>query len=351
VVHLKKLKKWRDFMNKKKVVDQWQRPLRDLRISVTDQCNFRCTYCMPKEIFGPDYPFLTSEELLSFDEIERMATQFAVAGVEKIRITGGEPLLRKGLPELLKRLRTIEGIKDIALTTNGVLLPRLATELKEAGMDRVTVSLDTLDDKLFGSINGRGVGVQPILKGIEAAHQAGLQVKINMMVKKGINDQEILPMARFFKNTPYVLRFIEYMDVGTSNGWNWDDVVSKDHILSVIDQEFPLEAVSGHYYGEVAKRFRYKDGQGEIGIISSISDTFCSTCTRARLSADGKVYTCLFASSGTDYKMFIRDGASDQEIFERIIQTWNNRKDRYSDERREQSAAERKKIEMSYIGG
>jgi GTP 3',8-cyclase len=338
-------------MNKKKVVDQWQRPLRDLRISVTDQCNFRCTYCMPKEIFGSDYPFLTNEELLSFDEIVRIAAQFASSGVEKIRITGGEPLLRKGLPDLLKRLRSIEGIKDIALTTNGVLLPKLAAEIKEAGMDRVTVSLDTLNDQLFGSINGRGVGVQPILKGIEAAHQAGLQVKINMMVKKGINDQEILPMARYFKNTPYVLRFIEYMDVGTSNGWNWDDVVSKDQILKIIGNELPLEPVSGHYYGEVAKRYQYKDGKGEIGIISSISDTFCSTCTRARLSADGKVYTCLFASSGTDFKHFIRDGASDKEILERIVNTWSNRKDRYSDERREKNAEERKKIEMSYIGG
>ncbi|ANX13627.1 cyclic pyranopterin phosphate synthase [Fictibacillus arsenicus] len=338
-------------MDKKKVVDQWQRPLRDLRISVTDQCNFRCTYCMPKEIFGTDYPFLTNEELLSFDEIVLIATQFARSGVEKIRITGGEPLLRKGLPDLLRRLRSIQGIKDIALTTNGVLLPKLAAEIKEAGMDRVTVSLDTLDDQLFGSINGRGVGVQPILKGIEAAHQAGLQVKINMMVKKGVNDQEILPMARYFKNTPYVLRFIEYMDVGTSNGWNWDDVVSKEDILKVIGDELPLEPVPGHYYGEVAKRYQYKDGTGEIGIISSISDTFCSTCTRARLSADGKVYTCLFASNGTDFKHFIRNGASDQEVYERILNTWSNRKDRYSDERREQNAEERKKIEMSYIGG
>ncbi|MCM3718305.1 GTP 3',8-cyclase MoaA [Fictibacillus phosphorivorans] len=338
-------------MDKKKVIDQWQRPLRDLRISVTDQCNFRCTYCMPKEIFGPDYPFLENEELLSFDEIVRIAAQFARSGVEKIRITGGEPLLRKGLPDLLRRLRSIEGIKDIALTTNGVLLPKLAAEIKEAGMDRVTVSLDTLDDHLFGRINGRGVGVQPILKGIEAAHQAGLHVKINMMVKKGINDQEILPMARYFKNTPYVLRFIEYMDVGTSNGWNWDDVVSKDQILKLIGDELPLEPFPGHYYGEVAKRYRYKDGTGEIGIISSISDTFCSTCTRARLSADGKVYTCLFASAGTDFKHFTRNGASDQQIYERIVNTWSNRKDRYSDERREKSAEERKKIEMSYIGG
>jgi GTP 3',8-cyclase len=338
-------------MEIKKVVDQWKRPLRDLRISVTDQCNFRCTYCMPKEIFGSDYPFLKNEELLSFDEIVQIATQFARAGVEKIRITGGEPLLRKELPKLLKRLRTIEGIKDIALTTNGVLLPKLAIELKEAGMDRVTVSLDTLDDTLFGSINGRGVGVEPILKGIEAAHQAGLKVKINMMVKKGINDQEILPMARYFKNTPHLLRFIEYMDVGTSNGWNWNDVVSKNQILQIIGDELPLEPVAGHYYGEVAKRYRYKDGTGEIGIISSISDTFCSTCTRARLSADGKVYTCLFAAKGTDFKHFIRNGASVEEVYERILNTWINRVDRYSDERREKNAKERKKIEMSYIGG
>jgi GTP 3',8-cyclase len=335
----------------KRVMDQWKRPLRDLRISVTDQCNFRCTYCMPKEIFGPDYPFLSDKELLSFDEIELIATQFAKAGVEKIRITGGEPLLRKGLPELLKRLRNIEGIKDIALTTNGILLPKLAAELKASGMDRVTVSLDTLDDELFGKINGRGVGVKPVLKGIEAAHQAGLKVKVNMMVKKGVNDQEILPMARYFKNTPYVLRFIEYMDVGTSNGWNLNDVVSKEQIIETIGKELPLEPVKGHYYGEVAKRYQYSGDQGEIGIISSITDTFCSTCTRARLSADGKVYTCLFASKGTDFKNFIRNGATEEEVYKRVIETWGNRTDRYSDERREQSDSERKKIEMSYIGG
>jgi GTP 3',8-cyclase len=336
---------------KNRVTDRFQRPLQDLRISVTDQCNFRCTYCMPKEIFGPDYPFLPQSELLSFDEIERIASQFARAGVEKIRITGGEPLLRKGLPELLKRLRAIDGIRDIALTTNGVLLPRLASELKESGMDRVTVSLDTLNDALFGTINGRGVGVDPVLRGIEAAHQAGLFVKINMMVQKGINDREILPMARYFRNTPYVLRFIEYMDVGTSNGWNWNDVVSKDEILSIIGDEFPLDMVGMNYYGEVAKRYRYKDGQGEIGIISSISDTFCSTCTRARLSADGKVYTCLFTGKGTDFKDFLREGASDDELYMRVVETWRDRSDRYSDERRESGTSERKKIEMSYIGG
>jgi cyclic pyranopterin phosphate synthase len=306
---------------------------------------------MPKEIFGPDYPFLSNLELLSFDEIELIASQFARAGVEKIRITGGEPLLRKGLPELLKRLRKIEGIRDIALTTNGILLPKLAVELKAAGMDRVTVSLDTLDDTLFGKINGRGVGVQPVLKGIEAAHRAGLKVKINMMVKKGINEQEVLPMARYFKNTPYVLRFIEYMDVGTSNGWNWDDVLTKDQILKMIHEEIPIEPVKSHYYGEVAKRYKYSDGEGEIGIISSITDTFCSTCTRARLSADGKVYTCLFAANGIDLKHFIRNGADEKDVYERIKMIWNERTDRYSDERREQSNSARKKIEMSYIGG
>ncbi len=333
------------------ITDRLHRPLQDLRISVTDQCNFRCTYCMPKEIFGPDYPFLTRTELLSFDEIIRIASQFAKAGVEKIRITGGEPLLRKNLPDLLKRLRAIEGIRDIALTTNGVLLPKMAVSLKKAGMDRVTVSLDTLDDNLFGIINGRGVGVSPVLKGIEAAHEAGLAVKINMMVKKGINDKEILPMARYFKDTPYVLRFIEYMDVGTSNGWNWDDVVAKNEILTMIESEMPLKPVDRNYYGEVAKRYQYADGQGEIGIISSISDTFCSTCTRARLSADGKVYTCLFTGRGTDLKEFVRAGASDKEIFDRIVEIWGNRTDRYSDERKEQGISERKKIEMSYIGG
>ncbi|MBY6036892.1 GTP 3',8-cyclase MoaA [Fictibacillus nanhaiensis] len=335
-----------------RVVDQWHRPLRDLRISVTDQCNFRCTYCMPKEIFDTNYPFLTEQELLSFDEIERIARQFAKAGVEKIRITGGEPLLRRGLPELLERLRMIDGIHDIALTTNGVLLPKLAKDLKRAGMDRVTVSLDTLDEALFGKINGRGVGVQPILKGIDAAQEAGLQVKINMMVKKGVNDQEILPMARYFKNTSHVLRFIEYMDVGNSNDWNREEVLTKNQIVNLIGKEHPLEPVPGHYFGEVAKRYRYRDGTGEIGIISSISDSFCSTCTRARLSADGKVYTCLFAAKGTDFKHYIRSGVTDEDIYERVLRTWAYRIDRYSDERRDQTAADRrKKIEMSYIGG
>jgi cyclic pyranopterin phosphate synthase len=306
---------------------------------------------MPKEIFGPDYPFLSNLELLSFDEIVLIAAQFARAGVEKIRITGGEPLLRKDLPTLLKRLRKIKGIQDIALTTNGILLPKLADELKAAGMDRVTVSLDTLNDELFGKINGRGVGVQPVLNGIEAAHRAGLKVKINMMVKKGINEQEVLPMARYFKNTPHVLRFIEYMDVGTSNGWDWNDVLTKDQILNMINDEIPLEPVSGNYFGEVAKRYKYVDGNGEIGIISSITDTFCSTCTRARLSADGKVYTCLFASEGIDLKHFVRDGADADAIYKRIVETWNSRKDRYSDERKEKINSKQNKIEMSYIGG
>jgi cyclic pyranopterin phosphate synthase len=305
---------------------------------------------MPKEIFDKDYPFLEKTELLSFDEIIKVAERFVASGVTKLRITGGEPLMRKNLPDLIGELKQIKDLEDIALTTNGVLLPRVAHDLKKAGMDRVTVSLDSLDSDLFGRINGRGIGVEPVLEGMRAAHEAGLKVKVNMMVRKGVNEQEILPMASFFKKTPYILRFIEFMDVGTTNGWTMKEGVTKEEILTIVHSELPLHSVRENYYGEVASRYQFADGENEIGIISSISDSFCSSCTRARLSADGKVYTCLFASNGTDIKTPLREGATDQELDGLISRIWENRTDRYSDKRRDGSA-KRKKIEMSYIGG
>lgn len=333
------------------IKDHFGRPLRDLRISVTDQCNFRCTYCMPKEIFGPDYEFLPEEELLTFDEIVRLAENFAELGTEKIRITGGEPLLRKNLDQLIDRLTQIDGIKDIALTTNAVFLPRKARKLKEAGLKRVNVSLDAIEDDVFKEINGRGVVVKPVLKGIEAALEAGLEVKLNMVVKKGLNDSQILPMAKHFKNSGVILRFIEFMDVGNHNGWNMDTVVSKQTIVEEINKELPLEAAPENYYGEVASRYVYKDGEGEIGVISSVTDSFCGTCTRVRLSADGKIYTCLFASAGHDIKKRMREEVSDRQLMMELVSIWSRRKDRYSDERKEGVPLKRKKIEMSYIGG
>ncbi|WP_077622199.1 GTP 3',8-cyclase MoaA [Sediminibacillus massiliensis] len=337
--------------NNQYITDHFKRPLKDLRISVTDQCNFRCTYCMPAEIFDKDYPFLTKNELLSFDEIVRLAEIFAGLGTEKIRITGGEPLLRKDLDQLIARLYQIDGIKDIALTTNAVLLTKKAAKLKAAGLNRVNVSLDAIEDEEFGKINGRGTGSQPVLKGIEAAMKAGLQVKVNMVVKKGLNDTQVLPMAKYFKGKDVILRFIEFMDVGNHNGWNMETVMSKKDIIDQIHQEMPLTAVEANYYGEVASRYRYVDGGGEIGVISSVTDSFCSSCTRIRLSAEGKLYTCLFASQGHDIRKIMRDEVSDNQLMMEIISIWSRRKDRYSDERKEGKPLKRKKIEMSYIGG
>lgn len=336
---------------KQLIRDRFGRPLKDLRISVIDQCNFRCTYCMPKEIFGPDYQFLSEEELLSFDEIVRLAKNFASMGTEKIRITGGEPLMRKNLDELIAKLVEIPEIKDIALTTNAVFLPKQAKKLKEAGLKRVNISLDAIEDDVFKEINGKGVVVKPVLKGIEAALAAGLEVKINMVVKKGLNENQILPMARHFKNTAVILRYIEFMDVGNHNGWNMDTVVSKDYIVKEINKELPLEPAPENYYGEVASRYIYKDGKGEIGVISSVTDSFCGTCTRVRLSADGKIYTCLFASSGHDIKRMLREGIEEQELTTALTNIWSNRTDRYSDERKEGKPLTGQKIEMSYIGG
>jgi cyclic pyranopterin phosphate synthase len=333
------------------IKDHFGRLLKDLRISVIDQCNFRCVYCMPKEIFGADYPFLSESEQLSFDEIIRLADAFAQLGVEKIRITGGEPLLRKNLDQLIARLLQIPGIKDIALTTNGVLLAKRAKKLKAAGLNRVNLSLDAIEDEVFQQINGRGVGTLPVMKGIEAAQEAGLKVKVNMVAKKGMNESQILPMARYFKGKDVILRYIEFMDVGNHNGWDLENVVSKQQIIETIDKEMPLHAVESNYYGEVASRYQYQDGGGEIGVISSVTDSFCGTCTRIRLSADGKLYTCLFASEGFNIKEKLRNGLTDVQLKQELTTLWGGRKDRYSDERAEGKQKSRKKIEMSYIGG
>jgi cyclic pyranopterin phosphate synthase len=331
-------------------LDRYQRPLHDLRVSVTDRCNFRCTYCMPKEVFGPDYPFLPREALLTFEEIVRLVRLFASLGVRKVRITGGEPLLRRDLPDLIRMLNELDDIEDIALTTNGVLLPRYAAALRQAGLQRINVSLDAIHDEVFHRMNGGAASVRQVLDGIRAAADAGLGVKVNMVVQRGVNDGEIVPMARHFRGTGHIVRFIEYMDVGNTNGWRWDQVVSKQEILERINRELPLEPLPSRYYGEVADRYRYVGTDEEIGVISSVTDAFCGTCTRARLSADGQLFTCLFAEKGHDLRSLLRGGASDEEIRRWIVEIWQNRTDRYSEERG-QSTKQKKKVEMSYIGG
>ena len=338
-------------MEKTIIKDKLNRPLHDLRISVIDRCNFRCQYCMPADQFGPDFEFLPKSALLSYEEIERLAKIFVSLGVEKIRLTGGEPLLRRDMPILVKKLSEIEGLLDIGLTTNGVLLPKFAKDLKDAGLKRVNVSLDTLNDELFGKINGRGVETGPVLDGIEAAKQAGLGVKINMVVKKGLNDTEIIPMAEYCKEKGLELRYIEFMDVGSTNGWKMDDVITKKQIYYLLKEQFELEPVDPAYYGEVAKLYRYKDKDVNVGFITSVSESFCSSCTRSRLSANGQIFTCLFNGNGHDIRNFMRNGATDEEIRERVSSIWNGRDDRYSDERTAETHKNRKKIEMSYIGG
>ncbi len=334
------------------VVDILQRPLRDLRLSVTDRCNFRCRYCMPEEIFGADYPFLSSNKILSFDEIERLTHIFVSLGVKKVRITGGEPLLRKDLSELIYRLKSIEGVEDIAVTTNGSLLKKFASELSSSGLSRVTVSLDSLDDERFNHLNGNRGKVKSVLEGIEAASDAGIKVKVNMVVQKGNNDQDIIPMAKYFKEKKHTLRFIEYMDVGNTNGWKMDEVVTKQEILERIKAVMALEQIQPNYVGEVATRFRYVDGDQEIGIISSVTDSFCSTCSRARVSAEGKLYTCLFATNGYDLRHLLRSEKSDDEIAKTVSDIWNKRIDRYSDERvNGNGSSNGSKVEMSHIGG
>lgn len=335
-----------------KVEDRLKRPLRDLRLSVTDKCNFRCRYCMPEEMFGPDYPFLPQEKLLTFEEITRLVRIFTSLGVGKIRITGGEPLLRRELPTLVGMIRQVDGVKEIAMTTNGYLLPQLAQDLKEAGLDRVTISLDSLDDQVFAAMNGRGIKVSQVLAGIEAAERAGLPIKINMVVQKGVNDGEILSMARFFKQRGHILRFIEYMDVGNANGWSLEHVLPSREIVGLIDEEMPIKPVEPLVYGEVAKRYRYVDDGREIGFISSVTEPFCATCTRARLSAEGVLYTCLFATEGTDLRGLLRSGATDEEIRSRILEVWTKREDRYSQVRLlEKERRKGKKVEMYHIGG
>jgi len=331
-------------------LDTLGRPLHDLRISVTDRCNFRCVYCMPKEVFGKDFQFLPRAEILTFEEIERLVRIFVGLGVRKIRLTGGEPLVRRDLERLVAKLARL-GDLDLTLTTNGSLLAQKAQALATAGLRRVTVSLDSLDDATFKSMNDVDFPVAKVLAGIEAAQAAGLApIKINMVTKRGVNEASILPMARYFKGTGMTLRFIEFMDVGSTNGWRLDDVVPAREIVASIDRELPLEPVGPSYRGEVAARYRYKDGSGEIGVISSVTQPFCADCTRARLSADGSLYTCLFATEGLDLRTLVRSEASDAEIIERLAAAWRARTDRYSEVRSSETAGLRK-IEMSFIGG
>jgi cyclic pyranopterin phosphate synthase len=331
--------------------DTLGRPLHDLRISVTDRCNFRCVYCMPRAVFGPDHAFLPSADLLTFKEIKRLVRIFVRLGVEKVRLTGGEPLVRRDLPSLVGALAAIPGLRDLTLTTNGVLLPAQAGALKAAGLHRVTISLDADDDETFMRLNDARVPVSRVLAGMEAAEAAGLgPIKLNMVVKRGWNEHAILPMARRFRGTGRILRFIEYMDVGHSNGWRLDDVVTADEILRQISSEFPVEPMEPTAQGEVAERYRYLDGAGEIGIIASVSRPFCGSCNRARLSADGKLYTCLFATTGHDLRALVRGGASDAELEADLRRVWGARDDRYS-EIRSAETVDLPKVEMSYIGG
>ena len=333
------------------LVDLRGRPVRDLRVSVTDRCNFRCVYCMPKEIFGPGYQFLARERLLTFEEIARVASVFRSLGVTKLRLTGGEPLVRRDVERLVELLSAIEGL-EVTITTNGSLLARKAAALKAAGLNRVTVSLDAIDEGIFQAMNDVAFPAARVLQGIEAAGEAGLRpVKVNMVVKRGVNDSEIVTMARRFRGTGHIVRFIEYMDVGTTNGWRMDDVVSSQEIVERISSVFPLEQADANYTGEVASRWRYADGQGEIGVISSVTQPFCSTCTRARLSAEGSLYTCLFAAKGHDLRTMLRAGATDEELTARVSEIWRRRGDRYSEIRSSETAANKPKVEMSYIGG
>ena len=334
--------------------DTFGRPLRDLRISVTDRCNFRCPYCMPAEIFGEAYEFLPRTDILTFEEIARLVAIFAELGVNKARVTGGEPLLRTDLHRLIGQLSRIVGIDDVTLTTNGYLLAQQAQDLKDAGLHRVTISLDSLDDDVFKTMNGRGFGVRRVLHAIERADEVGLSpIKINSVVQKGVNDHTVVDLARQFKGTGHIVRFIEYMDVGNRNGWQLGQVLSADEIVSRIDAEMPLEPIASNYDGEVAERFRYKDGSGEIGGIASVTKPCCGTCTRARLSTDGAIFTCLFANSGVSLRDPMRDGATDEELRNLIWRVWGRRTDRYSEERASgaQTRSDRWKIEMYQIGG
>lgn len=336
------------------ITDKLGRPIRDLRLSVTGRCNFRCDYCMPKEIFGDDFVFLPKDELLTFDEMVRIAQVYTQLGVKKIRITGGEPLLRRDLDKLIYQLNQLEGVEDIGLTTNGLLLKKHGQKLYDAGLRRINVSLDAIDDAVFQAINNRNIKASTILQQIDYAVAIGFQVKVNVVVQKGVNDDQIVPMVQYFKDKDVQIRFIEFMDVGNDNGWDFSKVVSKDEMLEMIEQNFDIEPVAPKYYGEVAKYYQHKDNKAQFGLITSVSQSFCSTCTRARLSSDGKFYGCLFSTvDGFNVKSFMRNGATDNELFEQFKALWNIRDDRYSDERTEQTVAnrKRKKINMNYIGG
>ena len=343
----------------KKIEDTLGRGVRDLRISVTDRCNFRCPYCMPAEIFGERYEFLKREEILSFEEITRLTRLFVGFGVRKVRITGGEPLVRAQVTELIARLAEIDGVDDLAMTTNGFLLPRYAHELKDAGLNRLTVSMDALDEDVFSQMSGRPYGPEKVLAGIDAARGAGFSpLKINTVVQRGVNEQTILETAEHFRGTGDIVRFIEFMDVGNLNDWDLSQVVSGREIIEIIDAEYPLEPADANYQGEVASRYRYVDGQGEIGVITSVTQPFCGDCTRARLTTEGRLVTCLFATRGTDLKEPLRDGATDDELNEIIEGVWLNRRDRYSETRSSNTALEgagtgaiREKIEMFRLGG
>ena len=332
------------------LTDTLNRPLRDLRISVTDRCNFRCVYCMPKEIFGPDYPYLPHKEVLTFEEITRLTRIFVSYGVKKVRLTGGEPLVRKDLHLLVGMLAKIPNL-DLTLTTNGALLARNAQALKDAGLKRVTVSLDSLDNEVFKAMNDVDFPVEKVLEGMETAQKVGLEpIKVNMVVKRGVNESSILPMAHFFREKGYILRFIEYMDVGHTNNWQTGEVVSAKEIVKIINAEIPLEPLDPNYTGEVAERWKYKDGKGEVGVIASVTQPFCRDCNRARLSAEGKLYTCLFAVKGHDLKSLMRGGATDEELSDEIARIWGKRADRYS-EIRSENTVDLPKVEMSHIGG
>ena len=336
------------------ITDKFERPLRDLRISVTDRCNFRCTYCMPAEIYGERYEFLPKEQLLTFEEIVRLATIMVRLDAVKVRLTGGEPLVRNDIETLVGMLSQVEGVQDLTMTTNAYLLPKKAQALKDAGLQRVTVSLDTLDDEIFRHMNGRGFGTESVLAGIDAAERAGLMpIKINSVVQRGVNDHTVVELAKYFKERGHIVRFIEYMDVGNRNGWELAHVVAADEIVSRIDAEMPLEPIESSYRGEVALRYRYRDGGGEIGIIASVTKPFCGDCTRIRLSPEGSVYTCLFASVGTDLRGPMRDGASDEDLEAILRGTWGARVDRYSEERSSMTEELRtqEKVEMYHIGG
>lgn len=333
--------------------DQFSRPLRDLRISVTDRCNFRCPYCMPKEVFGPNHSFLANSQLMSLPELVRTVRAFRSLGVEKVRLTGGEPLLRADLPDLIRALKHELQVPDVALTTNGWFLAKQAAALRDAGLDRINVSVDSLDETKAGVMNGLGFSVARVLQGIDAAATVGLRIKINCVMQRGVNDDELLSLCAYFRERGHALRFIEFMDVGNTNHWRSDQVVPALDLIARINHEWPLEPTEPAYRGEVAARYRYRDGRGEIGIISSVTKPFCKDCHRARLSADGKLYTCLFAASGHDLLGRLRAGASDEEITQFIADIWRGRRDRYSDERAELLAKNepRQKVEMSYIGG